>query len=487
MEKCFNDISVQFKQCNTIATATSGLKSLSVQVHNDSLPNINKLGYNQNELFPIEQSLEEHARLGNYANVLLQYMIGDLLATRLAQKANTSIVSNNELANSETSESRPASSVSPIDAATNSSSVCNNNNNGGIYSPSHEAPSTPDLAAINSAINGSDIDTLNLDSVLQTTEVIEAQNLHSTANMSHFNNSDSSYGLNNICSSMATPEQQGQQQSQQGDGSVSTDQEKSSFVDNSSNSSAVPAATAEGSDQGQSLAPSPTTTSSSITPPIVSNVPRASVDSSDSGINVAKPFSYLDAAKKPAKPQPEPQPKNEVVKVPPVIKQIKSPHCWMKITVDGQFIGRVVFQLRPDKAPKMCENFLGLCLGKPGYGYKGTHFFKNGDGFLAGGDVEYDDGSGGYSIFGKKKFEADLCPLKDEVGMIRFKGNGTSEGGRGMVGSQFMVWYAEREFKKFSYSLVFGRVVDGLDVVKRAAVINLSLHDVMIEDCGGVI
>lgn len=461
-----------------------------LKIHPESLPAINKLGVNQDEVFVMEQSLQEHALSGNYANVLLQYMVADLLASRLSHNAllskdslglvdcNTINYLDNGDNLSNHHDSRSVCSASPAIGGGGSSdaAACVLGGDGAYASLTVSSAATPDMAAMNGGGHGNldslsgHLDHMDINCVIQTTEAIEAENgARSKSEMTHFSDS-TSLGLSNICH-MVTDEE-----------TVETIDLEKSLLEGSA--CIEPETTAV-----QSSAPSPSS-SNSITPPIVSNANRSSVDSSaassDSGISSCKPFSYLDAAKKPAKPQPEATPKMEVAKMPPQLKQIKTPHCWMKVAVDGKSIGRIVFQLRPDKAPKMCENFLGLCTGKPGYGYQGTHFFKNGDGFLAGGDVECDDGSGGYSIFGQKKFEADLCPLKDEVGMIRFKGNGTSDSGRGMVGSQFMVWYAEREFKKFSYSLVFGRVVDGLDVVKKAANVNLGKHDVMIEECGGI-
>ena len=443
------------------------------------------MGLSHNEHFGMEQSLLDHARVGNYANVLLQYMISDLLATRVThnvvqdkealittEKCLDGITNADSMDNlSSLQETRSVSSVSPL---INDCNNFNGNVNGVFRSLTTSSSATPDMNAMASSIEldslSNAVGDMELNCVLQTTEAIEAQN----SNMPHFSEDSVSLGLSNIITRVG-PENALE---------TSIDLEKS-LLEGSACIDPVPVSV-------QSSAPSPNGSNSinSISPPI-ENVAHvdSSAASSDSGISSCnKPFSYLDAAKKPAKPPPEPQPKNEVAKIPSYpIKQIKSPHAWMRIAVDGKSIGRVVFQLRPDKAPKMCENFLGLCTGKGGYGYKGTHFFKNGEGFLAGGDVEHDNGSGGYSIFGREKFEADLCPLKDDVGMIRFKGNGTSENGRGMVGSQFMVWYAEREFKKFSYSLVFGRVVDGLDVVKKAADINLAKSDVTVEDCGGIV
>lgn len=475
------DIKLQYSHCLSAACVNDAVKSVTLDIKNHSLPNISKLGLQKDELFEMDRTLQCHALEGNFANVLLHYIVGDLLSSRVTCH---NLIGNestcNELNFIETTElSRSASSVSPSiggEASTTNSVHQSCDMNNGVYrSLTASSSATPDITAMNghnidSVTNN--LDNVDIDALIQTTAAIEAESRdNSKPEIGHYSDHSTSLGLSNICHLAST-----------NDTIENVEVEKSLF-DGSASIIAEPT-------KAESSAPSPNS-SSSITPPIISNAARSSVDSSsassDSGIaSCVKPFSYLDAAKKPAKPLPEPTLKTEVAKLPLQIKQMKTPHCWMKVTVDGKPIGRIVFQLRPDKAPKMCENFLGLCTGKPGYGYQGSHFFKNGDGFLAGGDVEYDDGSGGYSIFGKKKFEADLCPLKDEVGMIRFKGNGTSEAGRGMVGSQFMVWTAEREFKKFSYSLVFGRVVDGLEVVKKAANVNLSKHDVMIEDCGGI-
>ena len=453
-----------------------------LEIHSKSLPNIFKLGLKPNERFDMDRSLESHALQGNYANVLMQYMASDLLSSRVTC---TNVLANDFTSLNNTADltivdandptSRSASSVSPPSSA--SDAIISNDIGSGVYrSLTVSSSATPDMAAMNGHnvdSLSSNLDNLDINCVIQTTEAIEAESrTRSKPEMVHYSDHSTSLGLSNICHLANNNE------------SIETiDLEKSLLEGSACIDEPKPT-------KVESSAPSPNS-SDSITPPIIGNAARSSVDSSaassDSGIvSCSKPFSYLDAAKKPAKPVPEPAPKSEVAKIPLQVKSVKTPHCWMKLTLDGTAIGRIVFQLRPDKAPMMCENFLGLCTGKPGYGYKNTHFFKNGDGFLAGGDVEYDDGSGGFSIYGKKKFEADLCPLKDEVGMIRFKGNGTSEGGRGMVGSQFMVWYAEREFKKFAYSLVFGRVVDGLEVVKKVANINLMTHAVMIEDCGGI-
>jgi len=459
VDTCAKEIKNQYSSCVRTSLLNKSVKSMTLETNDSLLPKLNKLGVGRSELFEFDKSLISHATDGNYANVLLQYIVSDLLNSRAT-----------------------ASNLFPYDGSScDSSSIhvekeglsgCTSmemiNDNGAMYGASLTASSsvTPDISG--GVIDN--LDNLDINSVIQTTERIEAEN-NMSKNEIPYMTDPTSLGLANICHFMSSNMNE-------------SDEHDKSFL--------------EGSPCSPGSTHDPLVVTGNHVDVINVNCVSADVrnsvgssSSSDSGIvstgtdNSVKPFSYVDAAKKPAKPQSEVPVKIELMKIQPQIKQVKSPHCWMKIAVDGKSIGRIVFQLRPDKAPRMCENFMGLCNGTDdGLGYKNTHFFKNGDGFLAGGDVEYDDGTGGYSIFDNKKFEADLCPLKDEVGMIRFKGNGTSDAGRGMVGSQFMIWYAEREFKKFAFSLVFGRVVDGMDVIKKAAVVNLAKHDVSIEDCG---
>ena len=387
----------------TINNATQGIVLKLEDPYPKNLT-LSQLGLHRDEPFMIPSSLEDHARLGNFANVLLMYMVSDLLTARV-----------------NSGETRL--------------------HNGHATSPYRENYKIPNYNT--NSIHDDSI-SLNINQVLESTEAIESGTM-----------------LNG-----------------------------SSIVDSGLNSD-PPGITSTsvlslGLDNLSLLG-------SKLQNDFYEEKTKRSIDdeADEEDDEVSKPFSYLDAAKKPAKPNVN----NEVMSVtqslPSPVSQTsrlqnKLPHCWMKLSVDGAESGRIVFQLRPDKAPKMCENFVGLCTGKPGFGYKNTHFFKSGEGFLAGGDVENDDGTGGHSVFETRKFEADLCPLKDDVGMIRFKGTGTSDNGRGMIGSQFMIWYAEREFKKFSFSLVFGRVVDGLDVVKRIASLNLSKTAVKVVECGAI-
>jgi len=170
--------------------------------------------------------------------------------------------------------------------------------------------------------------------------------------------------------------------------------------------------------------------------------------------------------------------------------------CFFDIAIDGKMSGRIVFHLRPDVAPKMCANFVALCTGEEGYGYKGCKIFKAiTDSHIIGGDFEYNNGSGGHSIYNNKGlFIAESCGLRDEEGTVRMKGMGTDERtGGGLVGSQFHIWVKDKDFKTYTRTLVIGRIIEGLDLCRLISNFRTSPNErgtyiinneVVIQNCG---
>jgi len=182
-----------------------------------------------------------------------------------------------------------------------------------------------------------------------------------------------------------------------------------------------------------------------------------------------KAMSFSDMAKKPGQPQP-------VVtrRVPfpdKTIAQTNRPHAYFKIQVDNEEPFRVVIELRPDMAPKMVDNFLRLCKGLPdGRGYTGSKLFRaKPNDHVLGGDFENNDGTGGVSSHEEKYFLAEQCPLKDHKGAIRMKGLERTLDGRCKIGSQFMIWVGDLEYKEYRFTLVFGRVVEGFDQLQEVS------------------
>lgn len=429
-------INGQFNQCAAITAINNATEAIVIKLKQSVLESVlAPLGFRSEEAFSMASSLEEHALFGNNANVLLLYMLSDLLSSRMV-RVTSSASAVSPVSPVSPTQQPPLTASSPLQSHLASSVVSTNvleENLGPGLGLSHGKLNDlkgSDRDNLNE-YKSQEINNINVEHILQTTEAIEAGSL--------LGNNDGIVGATAM-----------------GSNSVST----ALSLGLTNLSLLVSECSENGKDDLESL--------TDKKEPI--------------------PVSYVDAAKKPAKPTPPPEnppSKMPIIKpIAPLVRTGKFPHCWMVLSINGIITGRIIYELRPDKAPRMCDNFIALCTGRNGYGYKGTHFFKSGEGFLAGGDVENDDGTGGYSAFDRTTFEADLCPLKDEVGMVRFKGIGTSDKGRGMIGSQFMIWCGDREFKKFSYSLVFGKVVDGLDVAKKAAAINVHRVSVKVEECG---
>lgn len=85
------------------------------------------------------------------------------------------------------------------------------------------------------------------------------------------------------------------------------------------------------------------------------------------------------------------------------------PRCFFDISLGGLPVGRVVFELYNDVAPKTAENFRSLCTGEKGTGlvtgkqlhYKNVIFHRVVKDFMIqSGDFSAGNGTGGESIYG---------------------------------------------------------------------------------------
>lgn len=118
-------------------------------------------------------------------------------------------------------------------------------------------------------------------------------------------------------------------------------------------------------------------------------------------------------------------------------KRIK---CFMDIAIEGQPIGRIIFELRNDVKPRTCENFRSLCVGDLDYSYKGCKFHRIAPGFvLQTGDVELKgqpkEGKGGVSIYGRSFADEKLDRLcHDAYGVVSMANSGPHTNN-----SQFMI------------------------------------------------
>lgn len=121
--------------------------------------------------------------------------------------------------------------------------------------------------------------------------------------------------------------------------------------------------------------------------------------------------------------------------------------------------GNFEVTLKPDIAPKTCENFLGL-VGK--HYYDGIIFHRVIKNFMIQGGDPTGTGAGGQSIWGK--------PFEDEcVASVKFEKPGIlamANAGPRTNGSQFFITTALTPWLNMRHT-IFGEVTTGYDIVKK--------------------
>jgi peptidyl-prolyl cis-trans isomerase A (cyclophilin A) len=133
--------------------------------------------------------------------------------------------------------------------------------------------------------------------------------------------------------------------------------------------------------------------------------------------------------------------------------------------------GTFKIELFEDKAPKTAKNFIDLANKNF---YNGTKFHRVIDGFMIQGGDPNGNGTGGPGYTIPDEFQSSL--KHDSAGILSMANRGPNTGG-----SQFFITLAPTPWLDNKHA-IFGKVIEGLEVVKAIGKVKTGPNDKPVED-----
>lgn len=155
-------------------------------------------------------------------------------------------------------------------------------------------------------------------------------------------------------------------------------------------------------------------------------------------------------------------------------KIMESKNDTLTVAVIETNMGTIELELFAKKAVKTVENFVGLA--EKGY-YNGVIFHRVIDNFMIQGGDPTGTGRGGQSLWGE--------PFEDEVNTgLKHDSEGIlsmANAGPNTNGSQFFITLKDTPWLDGRHT-VFGKVINGMDVVKKIGKVKTGPNDKPVED-----
>lgn len=178
--------------------------------------------------------------------------------------------------------------------------------------------------------------------------------------------------------------------------------------------------------------------------------------------------------------------------------ELVRPCAYLDISKGDQRLGRIVFELYDDLAPKALENFLSLCKGFDNLSYKNNYFHRVIKNFMIqAGDLSnglYDSeeypheniGKGGRSIYNDSTFEDEnLSETLNEPFKLCMANSGPNTNK-----SQFFITTYPQSHLDGKHT-VFGKVIHGKSIIREIESVDTNGNNVpimseriLIENCG---